>query len=131
MNNMKYQNGFSAASLFFMGLAIILVMNMTGFFDHYKSEITDQTQYTPLDAEKFNSGGLHMEDMKFATPTPTVTPIPPTTVPITIEPTEPAPPPQPEPIYQPPVQAPGPAQPPPVQQPVEPPPPVQQPPHLQ
>ena len=74
------QRGFSALSLFFMGLVLLVLMNFTGFFTHPKSPITDKNVYTATDAKKLDvKEGLHMVDLDFkppAAPTISGTPTP-------------------------------------------------------
>ena len=74
------QKGFSALSLFFMGLILLILMNFTGFFTHPKSPITDKNVYTATDAKKLDvKEGLHMVDLDFkppAAPTISGTPTP-------------------------------------------------------
>lgn len=72
----RWQKGFSALSLFFMGLVLLVIMNFTGFFKHPKSTVTDTNVYTATDAKKLDyKEGLHMVDLDFQSPT-----APPTTV---------------------------------------------------
>jgi len=78
----KQQKGFSALSLFFMGLILLILMNFTGFFTHPKSPITDSTVYTASGSGQLDGKGLHMVDVYFETAT--LMPPPPTS---TLQPT--------------------------------------------
>ncbi len=73
--------GFSALSLFFMGLILLVIMNFTGFFKHPKSPITDTNVYNASGSKQIDSTGLHMVDIDFESPTPTPTSIPVPTLP--------------------------------------------------
>lgn len=79
----KQQKGFSALSLFFMGLVLLVIMNFTGFFKHPKSPISDTNTYTSSGSKQIDGKGLHMTDLDFDSPTPTPT------IPITPVPTQP------------------------------------------
>ncbi len=84
------QKGFSALSLFFMGLVLLILMNFTGFFKHPKSPITDTNIYTSSGSKQIDGKGLHMTNLDFESPTPTpttpITPVP-TRPGVTITPT--------------------------------------------
>lgn len=84
------QKGFSALSLFFMGLVLLILMNFTGFFAHPKSPITDTNIYTSSGSKQIDGKGLHMTNLDFESPTPTpttpITPVP-TRPGVTITPT--------------------------------------------
>jgi hypothetical protein len=82
----KDQKGFSALSLFFMGLGLIILMSATGFFTHPKSPVTDTTEYTATGSKNIdNVKGLHMVDLDFSTPTQMpespITTVPPNPIP--------------------------------------------------
>ena len=74
------QKGFAALPLFLMGLVLIILMNFNGFFTHPKSLITDKTAYKASGSRQIDKKGLHMVDVEFESPTPTVVPSIPTPV---------------------------------------------------
>lgn len=71
------QRGFSALGIFIAGLAVIVLMGSTGFFQGPKSSTGEENvSYTVADQQSSNTKGLQMTKVNFSTPTPSPTPIP-------------------------------------------------------
>ena len=73
------QRGFSALGIFIAGLAVIVLMGSTGFFQGPKSSTGEENvSYTVADQQSSNTKGLQMTKVNFSTPTP----VPPTPTPV-------------------------------------------------